>query len=116
MTNKQVRQWYATQVGKIRSLNEAWIREGIRIEQRAIKAWQMRHDARLRARELMENPKEVQLLQKRVLELYGNPDGPTFEFLLERAVNLGLSGDKIYGAIIDHSCTTNDEVDKRFDP
>jgi hypothetical protein len=115
MTNKQVRQWYAKQVDKIRLLNESWINDGIGIKQRAINAWQIRHDARLRARHLMANPREVELLRNRDLKLYGDPDGPTFEFLVERAINLGLSDDKIYEAIINDSYKTNPEVDKRFD-
>jgi len=116
MTNMQVRQWYKKQVGEVRALNRAWLRKGIGIKQRAIRAWQIRHDARLRARELMENPREVELLRNRDLKIYGDSDGPTFEFLVERAGNLGLRGDKIYEAIINDSYTTNAEVDKRFDP
>lgn len=116
MTNRQVRQWYKERLSQIPALNQAWMREGITVEQRARKAWQIRHHARLRARELMEDPREVELLRNRDLKLYGDPNGPTFAFLVEKAASLGWVGDKIYEVIIGDSSTTNAEVDQRFEP
>ena len=115
MTNQQVRQWYLIQISKIPVLNEAWVLDGISAERRARRAWRIRHDARLRAREMMENPQEVKLLQDRDTKLYGDPDGPTFDYLVEKASNLGLNDDKIYEAIINGSYSTNEEVNKKFD-
>jgi hypothetical protein len=84
MTNQEVRLWYLSQVSKIPILNEQWIKDAISSEERAKKAWRIRHDARLEARAMMENPKEVKLLQDRDMKFYGNPNGPTFEFLVEK--------------------------------
>ncbi|HEY6806570.1 MAG TPA: hypothetical protein VI306_23535 [Pyrinomonadaceae bacterium] len=114
MTNTQVRQWYKDEVGRISSLNLSWIAKGEGAERRARKAWQMRHTARLKARDMMENPEEVQLLRKRDLAKYGNSDGPTFEYLVDYWSRFGLQGDKIYEAIIEDALITNAEVDRKF--
>lgn len=115
MTNHQVRQWYKTQVAPIPSLNENWIREGLSPEARARRAWQIRRDARLTARQMMEDPIEVNLLKARDLKEYGDPNGPTFEFLVEKARKDGFEGDKIYEEIISESYSTNKLVDKKFE-
>ena len=114
MTNLEVRQWYLSQVSKIPILNEEWTRYGLSAEQRARRAWQIRHDARLMAREKMEDPREVKLLRDRDMALYGNPDGPTFEFLTAKASKLGWGGDKMYHAIVAGSVITNADTDKEF--
>lgn len=115
MTNKEVRQWYRNEVGQIPILNQIWITDGLSIEERARRAWRMRREARLKARDLMENPVEVEVLRARDEEVYGNVDGPTFEFLLAKARKLGLKGDKIYAAIIEESLLTNREINERFE-
>lgn len=114
MSNQEIRRWYLSQVSKLPLLNEAWIKHGISAEERARRAWKLRHDARLQAREMMENPLEVKLLQDRDMKYYGSPDGPTFEFLVAKAGKLGLKGDKIYEVIVADSFTTNSDVDKKF--
>lgn len=114
MTNKEVRQWYKGEVSKIPLLNREWIEDGISTKDCARRAWQIRHNARLRARGLMENPREVEDLRNRDVKVYGNPDGPTFEFLVQKARKLGLRGDKIYEAIISESLVTNVDVNKEF--
>ena len=75
MTNEQVRDWYKLQVGQISQLNEAWVVEGLSAENRARRAWQIRHDARLKAREMMVDPIEVELLRNRDIKEYSTPDG-----------------------------------------
>ncbi len=112
MTNKEIREWYANEVSRIPMLNEEWIRNGFLVRKRARKAWKIRHDARLKARAMMSNPKEVELLRQRDLLKYGNPDGPTFTFLVKENRKLGLVGDTVYEAIIDESIRTNVEVNK----
>jgi len=54
------------------------------VEERAKKAYEIRHNARLKAREMMQNKDEVLALQKRDLKKYGNPDGPTFDQLIKK--------------------------------
>jgi hypothetical protein len=114
MTNAQVRHWYKDQVSRIPSLNLSWIASGESSHDRARKAWELRHNARLKARELMENPDEVQLLRNRDVEKYGNPDGPTFNYLVDYWKRQGLKGDKIHEAIINDAQTTNEKVDQKL--
>src|SRR6266487_599241 len=106
MSNQEVRQWYLSQVSKIPLLNDEWTRLGMSVQRRARRAWELRHDARLETRKMMENPKEVKLLQDRDMKLYDSADGPSFEFLVDKAGRLGLKGDKMYEAIIADSFTT----------
>ena len=114
MTNKQIRQWYIDQVSTIPRLNQQWLQQGITIEERAKSAWQIRHDARIRAREMMELPEEVELLRQRDIKFYGNPDGPSFEYLVRQTVARGLQGEEIYQSIIDSSSLTDEEVNKKL--
>jgi hypothetical protein len=115
MTNKQVREWYINQVSQIPLRNEEWLKEGINAQERARRAWQIRHQARLQARKLMENPREVEHLRGRDQKKYGNPEGPTFQYLVDQATEAGLKGDNIYEVIIRGSLTTNEGVNKRFE-
>jgi len=114
MKNAQVRDWYNLQVAQIPAMNKAWLSEGIRAEERARRAWKIRHDARMAARQLMEDPKQIEELRNRDSEKYGNPDGPSFDYLVQKASKSGLTGDEIYEAIIQGSSTTNADVNRRF--
>jgi len=58
---------------------------------------------------------KVEDLRNRDLKVYGNRNGPTFEFLVEKARKLGLIGDRIYAAIIEDSWVTNAEINERFE-
>lgn len=111
-TNKEIRRWYLKEVAKIPMLNEQWIREGVSLKTRAKRAWKFRHDKRIEARSFMINEIEVQMLELRDIEVYGTPDGPTFEFLLRRIRSEGLKGNAVYEAVIKGSYRTNAGVDK----
>jgi hypothetical protein len=56
MTNSEIRAWYQERVAEISKLNQEWISQGISLEDRAFRAWRIRHDARMEARSMMENP------------------------------------------------------------
>lgn len=84
MTNREIRSWYLREVSKIASLDREWQNRGDSLDVRAQEAWQRRHDLRLRAREMMEDPAEVELLRARDFRLYGNLDGPTLDDLIQR--------------------------------
>lgn len=71
MTNREIRSWYLREVAKIAALDKGWQERGDSLEDRARQAWRRRHDLRLRAREMMEDPAEVELLRARDLMLYG---------------------------------------------
>ena len=114
MTNKEIRQWYIYQVSTIPRLDQQWLQQGVAVEERAIRAWQIRNDARMRAREMMEKPDEVELLRRRDIKFYGNPNGPSFEYLVEQAMARGLQGDDIYQSIINSSSQTDERINKKL--
>jgi len=115
MTNSEVRQWYLNQIAPIPQLNEQWILQGLSAKERAEAAWVIRRNARLEARLLMAHPAEVELLRARDMAKYGNPDGPTFEYLVEQVSRLGLKDDDVYETIIAGSYRTNENVNKTLD-
>lgn len=113
-TNEQIRQWYNDQVSVVPQLNEQWIKDGLSADIRAKKAYEIRHNARIKAREMMQNKEEVKLLQERDMKKYGNPDGPTFEYLVKQNRDNGLTGNDIYEAIVNSSERTNKEYNEKY--
>lgn len=81
---------------------------------RARHAFFNRREARLKARTLMPDTADVQLLEARDLALYGRPDGPTFQHLFESLHAAALPADEIYRMIIESAGRTNSEFDRRF--
>jgi hypothetical protein len=116
MTNSEIRAHYLARVAEISKLNQDWIAEGVSLRERALRAWQIRHVARLQARSMMENYFESEDLRERDRRLYGNPEGPTFDQLVQQSLQHGLQQDEAYQRIISGSQTTNREVNKLFDP
>ena len=112
--NSEIRQWYNDQISKIPKLNESWQEQGISAEERAKMAHEIRHEARVKARSFMQDDAEVSDLRARDMEKYGNPDGPTYEYLVEQNKQKGLQGDDIYNAIIDSSNRPNQSYNQRF--
>ncbi len=113
-SNAEIRQWYNDQVATIAVLDQQWQQQGLNPEQRARRAWAIRHDARLKAREFMRDKSEVALLQARDKAKYGNPDGPDFDFLVAQNRKKGAQGDEVYLQIIGSSERTNTEVNQSF--
>ena len=113
-TNAELREWYIQRVSAIPQLNEDWIKQGLPLRARAEAAWHIRHEARIEARSMMANPYEVELLRARDVAKYGNPDGPTFELLVERLRGTGLDETRIYEVIIDNSYRTDAELNKKL--
>ena len=112
-TNPEIRQWYNQQVSVIPALDKQWIEQGLSAEERAQKAHDIRHAARIKARAFMPNKDEVKLLERRDLEKYGHPDGPTFADLLEKNRKKGLRGDAVYEEIITSSSRTDKGYNER---
>ena len=111
-SNKDIRVRYLCDVAQITSQNEAWKTENLALPERAKRAFEIRHNARKTARAMMQSSSEVELLKARDQEKYGSPDGPTFEWLVEKAKGKGLSGDAIYQEIIESAQRTNVDVNK----
>lgn len=112
--NAEIRKWYLEQVARIPEMNEQWLKQGLSAKQRAKKAWQIRHDARLEAREMMTDAEEVEDLKQRDIAEYGNEEGPTFEFLVQEWREAGLTGNAVYIAIIEGARRTNRNVNKKL--
>lgn len=106
-TNCEIRLWYNYQVVAVGKINEKWEKDGVDLETRAHKAYELRHEARVNARFMMQNPMEVKGLQARDLKKYGNPNGPTFDYLVKKNMDKGLTKEQAYQSIIDSSSRTD---------
>ena len=106
-TNCDIRTWYNFQVVAIPRLNEYWIGQSISLEDRAYKAYELRHKARIHARYMMPVQEEVFALQKRDFKKYGNTNGPTFKDFLKKSKTEGMTLDEAYENIIKSSSKTN---------
>jgi hypothetical protein len=115
MKNAEIRSWYLARVAEIAKLNQQWIARGMSLEERARQAGQIRHDARLRARSMMESSAEIKDLEERDRRLYGSPDGPSFDQLVREGRERGLPADEAYERIIKGARSTNPEVNKRLE-
>lgn len=62
----------------------------------------------------MADPVEVELLRARDVAEYGNPNGPTFEFLVKKLKEAGLEGDAVYEAVIEGSYRTDTGVNRKL--
>ena len=113
-SNAEIRQWYNDQVAVIPELDRKWIAQGLSAEQRASKAQEIRHHARIQARAYMRDKAEVADLQARDREKYGNPDGPTLAYLVQKNREKGLKGDAVFEDIIGSSNRTNAEYNAKF--
>lgn len=113
-TNAEIRQWYLKRISSIPKLNERWRKEGRSAQEKAKAAWRIRHRARMKARSMMADQTELAQLRDRDLRKYGNADGPTFEFLVERLTKAGLDETEVYDSIITQSYRTDAELNKRL--
>lgn len=113
-TDREARAWYLLEVARIPAIDAALQAEGRDAEARARAAWAHRKHARLGARAMMSDPAEVEALRQRDRELYGDPDGPTFEWLTARAAERGLEGDAVWLWIVDSAGRTNPWTDLRL--
>lgn len=116
-TNCEIRVWYNYQVVAIPVINQRWIEAGISAEERAKRAYELRHNARINARYMMADKEQVKALRQRDQKKYGNPDGPAFSDLVANGQEKALDGDAIYQSIVDGSSRTspvyNDECVKQ---
>lgn len=62
----------------------------------------------------MAEPSEVDMLRRRDMAKYGNPDGPTFEQLFDRAVAKGLTDEQAYERIRSSATATDEATNRRF--
>lgn len=108
-TDCEVRNWYNYQVIAIPVINKRWVQDGLSAEERAKRAYDIRHEARVNARFMMPNQAEVKTLRERDNQKYGNPDGPTFDYLVAKERSKGLKDNQIYEDIVESSSRTDTE-------
>ncbi len=113
-TNEEIRVYYNQVVSTIGPADAQWKRDGLPAEERARRAYAIRHDARLTCRAMMTSAGEVDDLRRRDQEKYGNPDGPTFEQLVESGRKKGADGDALYEGIIASAQRTDEKVNAAF--
>lgn len=111
-TNRQARQLYLERVASISGELEKWQAAQLPVEEQARRAFEIRYAARRTARAMMADPAEVAALQERDRAKYGDPDGPTFDWLLERAHAKGLEGESAYRSIIESAQRTEAGVNQ----
>jgi hypothetical protein len=111
-TNAEIRAHYLVLVAAIGPANAGWKRDGISAEERAHRAFQVRHDARLTCRAMMTDAHALAALEQRDQAKYGHPDGPRFEELVAREQAKGLSGDAVFEAIVESAQRTNSAVNE----
>ena len=114
LTNREVREWYLNEVASIPSLDRAMLAEGLSLGERAQRAWEIRHRARVAARALMADRGEVEMLQNRDLAKYGQSDGPSFAQLVEQAAEKGLSEEQAYEGILASSTATDATINRKY--
>jgi hypothetical protein len=113
-SDADVRARYVCWVAEIGPLDAKWKAEGLGAEARARRAYDRRHEARLTARAMMSDPAEVSTLRARDTAKYGNPDGPTYEWLVQRAKDKGLTGDAVFEEIVRSAQQTDRATNERF--
>lgn len=111
-TNSQARQLYLERVAAIAGEDARWRAERVPAEERARRAFGLRRAARMTSRAMMADAAEVTLLQERDREKYGGPDGPTFEWLVEKARAKGLEGDALFESIVESAQRTDGDVNR----
>ncbi len=111
-SNTEIRALYLGKVAAIGPASEQWKRDGVALPERAKRAFQMRHDARLLARAMMADTREEALLEARDRAKYGTPDGPTFEWLMAHEAERGKTGDAALEGIIESAQRTNSAVNE----
>jgi hypothetical protein len=113
-TNAEIRGFYVRRVDAIGPANDRWKKEGVPAAERAQRAFQMRHDARVLARSMMKDPADVDALRARDQAKYGTPDGPTFAWLMAHEQEKGRTGDAACEAIVESAQHTDRAVNEAF--
>ena len=112
-SNCEIRKWYNYQVVAIPLINKRWLANRTNLKERAKRAYDIRHKARMNARFMMPDKAEVKKLRARDTIKYGNPNGPTFSYLIKKIQGKGVKGDNVYKEIIQSSSRTSPTYNER---
>ena len=115
-SNDAIRDWYNAQVApdRIAALNKKWEQEGISLAERAKRTYDIRHDARVTARDYMDNQLQASWLKVRDLFQHGSTDGPSFNKLMNRNKKNGLNQEQSYQQIINSASRTNKKYNHKY--
>lgn len=108
----EIRRHYNKMIEAVAAADRARRAQGRPAEERARAAFDTRHDARMTARAMMADRAEVDALRARDQSRYGNPDGPTFELLVEKNRARGLRGDAVFDEIIQSAQRTDEKANE----
>ncbi|MEM8844460.1 MAG: hypothetical protein AAGB35_05385 [Pseudomonadota bacterium] len=111
-TNCEIRVWYNFQVVAIPIINKYWIEQGYSLSHRAHMAFSIRQNARTYSRFMINDQEVIKTFESLDIEKYGNPNGPTFEYLFSKYKQEGHDDDEAYEAIIVSASKTNPIYDK----
>ncbi|HEY4238886.1 MAG TPA: DUF4157 domain-containing protein [Kofleriaceae bacterium] len=106
-SNKEIRDNYNQRNQEINDLNKQWKEQGLSPEQRARKAYDMRHEMRMTSRDMMGSPEQQLDLLVRDAQKYGQGEGPSFDELVAKAKASGKTGDDVYESMIESSQRTD---------
>ena len=104
LSNVDARKWYLEQEAKIPDL----IDDSLPLEQQARQAFELRNQYRMQVRELMS---DRQLAES----LYVTDPNLTWEQIIQKQIDKGLSGDDIYKAIIESSQRSRTSINQSLD-
>jgi hypothetical protein len=113
-TDQRIREMYVCRVARIAAEDAARKAASVAPEARARAAYETRRNVRLVARAMMSDAAAVDALRARDLEKYGYSDGPTWDWLVERARDRGLVGDAVYESIIESAQRTDAATNRAF--
>lgn len=130
LSNYYIRVWYKAFISSLSQMNERWGNEGLNSQERACRCFEMRHEARIISRDFMSNKItgkiERKFLEARDYYVYGDKDGPTFDYLKKQQFynikqeyalkNKTINDDEIleqvFQAIIASSIVTNEVINR----
>lgn len=81
-SNCEARRWYLKMLGDLPAIDDSLKRQAIDLRGRSLCAYSLRRAARIGARAMMASQFDVVGLRLRDILKYGNPDGPSFTYLL----------------------------------
>lgn len=116
MDNESVRKWYLEQTSESRmnALDQKWKSEGLTAKERAERAHEVRHNARVEARARMRDPDDVARLEARDMEKYKSKDGPSFDYEFNKYKSQGQSDNDAYESIIKGASRTDKATNEKF--
>ncbi|GEM_PF-2385377 len=112
--NDVIRDDYNFAQEELPEINNLLKAQNVPVEKRARILYHSRHRSRLKARQGMKDKKLVKDLEERDKEKYGNKDGPTFDYLVEKNMAKGMSKEQAMESIIDSAQRTSPQYNALY--